>query len=75
MGIVLRAHAFGTLADDIARALLCLEEDLADVLPDDADVIWLGVLSVGAFGTVTALLLALAGLPEAEEKPKEEETL
>ena len=39
------------------------------------DVNWLGVLSAGAFGAVTALLLALAGLPEAEEKPKEEETL
>lgn len=30
------------------------------------DVNWLGVLSAGAFGAVTALLLALAGLPEAE---------
>ena len=28
------------------------------------DVNWLGVLSAGAFGAVTALLLALAGLPE-----------
>ena len=35
------------------------------------DVNWLGVLSAGAFGAVTALLLALAGLPEAEEKPVE----
>ena len=33
------------------------------------DVNWLGVLSAGAFGAVTALLLALAGLPEAEGKP------
>ena len=32
------------------------------------DVNWLGVLSAGAFGAVTALLLALAGLPEAEQK-------
>ena len=32
------------------------------------DVNWLGVLSAGAFGAVTALLLALAGLPE-EGKP------
>lgn len=32
------------------------------------DVNWLGVLSAGAFGAVTALLLALAGLPEAERK-------
>ena len=28
------------------------------------DVNWLGVLSAGALGAVTALLLALAGLPE-----------
>jgi predicted outer membrane lipoprotein len=34
------------------------------------DVNWLGVLSAGAFGAVTALLLALAGLPEVEkDKP------
>ena len=32
------------------------------------DVHWLGVLSAGAFGAVSALLLALAGLPEAESK-------
>ena len=31
------------------------------------DVNWLGVLSAGALGAVTALLLALTGLPEAEE--------
>ncbi len=28
-------------------------------------------LSAGAFGFVTAILLALTGLPEAEEKPAE----
>ena len=28
------------------------------------DVNWLGVLSAGAFGAVTAMLLAMAGLPE-----------
>ena len=28
------------------------------------DVNWLGVLSAGAFGAVSALLLALSGLPE-----------
>lgn len=34
------------------------------------DVNWLGVLSAGAFGFVTAILLALAtGLPEVEQKP------
>ena len=32
------------------------------------DVNWLGVLSAGAFGAVTALLLALAGLPEVEKQ-------
>ena len=31
------------------------------------DVNWLGVLSAGAFGAVTAILLALAGLPEVKE--------
>ena len=32
------------------------------------DVNWIGVLSAGAFGAVTAILLALAGLPECGEK-------
>lgn len=32
------------------------------------DVNWLGVLSAGAFGAITALLLALSGLPEEESK-------
>lgn len=31
------------------------------------DVNWLAVLSAGAFGFVTAILLALTGLPEVEE--------
>ena len=31
------------------------------------DVNWLGVLSAGAFGAVTAMLLALAGLPEVKK--------
>ena len=30
------------------------------------DVNWLAALSAGAFGAVTALLLALSGLPETE---------
>ena len=30
------------------------------------DVNWLGVLSAGVFGAVTAMLLALTGLPEVE---------
>ena len=32
------------------------------------DVNWLGVLSAGAFGAVTTLLLALAGLPEVDKE-------
>ena len=35
------------------------------------DVNWVGVLSAGAFGFITAILLALAGLPEVDEKPKD----
>ena len=31
------------------------------------DVNWLGVLSAGAFGAITALLLALSGLPEEKQ--------
>lgn len=31
------------------------------------DVNWLGALSAGAFGFVTAILLALAGLPEVKK--------
>ena len=31
------------------------------------DVNWLGVLSAGAFGFITAMLLALTGLPEVEK--------
>ncbi len=32
------------------------------------DVNWLAALSAGAFGAVTALLLALSGLPEVENR-------
>ena len=32
------------------------------------DVNWIAALSAGGFGAVTALLLALAGLPELENK-------
>ena len=32
------------------------------------DVNWLVALSAGAFGFVTAILLALTGLPEVEDK-------
>lgn len=31
------------------------------------DVNWIAVLSAGAFGFVTAMLLALTGLPEVEQ--------
>lgn len=31
------------------------------------DVNWLAVLSAGAFGFITAILLALTGLPEVKE--------
>lgn len=40
------------------------------------DVNWIAVLSAGAFGFVTAMLLALTGLPEvpkAEKQPPDEE--
>ena len=33
------------------------------------DVNWLAALSAGAFGAVTAILLALAGLPEVQKDP------
>ena len=37
------------------------------------DVNWLAALSAGAFGAVTAILLALTGLPEVEKlKPPED---
>lgn len=35
------------------------------------DVNWLAALSAGAFGAITALLLALAGLPEVDTHPPE----
>ena len=34
------------------------------------DVNWLAVLSAGAFGFISAILLALTGLPEVETKEK-----
>ena len=34
------------------------------------DVNWIAALSAGAFGAVSALLLALAGLPEVKEEEK-----
>lgn len=35
------------------------------------DVNWVGVLSAGAFGAITAILMALAGLPEVKEEEAE----
>ena len=35
------------------------------------DVNWIAALSAGAFGAVTALLLALTGLPEVEQTPQQ----
>ena len=40
-----------------------------------SDVNWLAALSAGAFGFVIAILLALAGLPEVEQKPPDPEPL
>ena len=37
------------------------------------DVNWIAALSAGGFGFVSAILLALSGLPEAEDKPPEDE--
>ena len=37
------------------------------------DVNWLAALSAGAFGFVSAILLALTGLPEVEKKPPDNE--
>ena len=34
------------------------------------DVNWIAALSAGGFGFVTAILLALTGLPEAQEEEK-----
>ena len=36
------------------------------------DVNWLAALSAGAFGAVTAILLALTGLPEVDKEIQEE---
>ena len=33
------------------------------------DVNWIAALSAGAFGFVSAILLALAGLPEVKQQP------
>ena len=37
------------------------------------DVNWIGVLSAGAFGFVTSLLLAMTGLPEVKSKQPPDE--
>ena len=35
------------------------------------DVNWIAALSAGAFGAVTAMLLALTGIPEVNKPPEE----
>lgn len=37
------------------------------------DVNWLAALSAGGFGFVTAILLALTGLPEVDKRPPDDE--
>jgi ATP-binding cassette subfamily B protein len=75
---VLDDHS-GTYKNIIVERVDAMETTMAHIIPEFnpqrravvlGDVNWLGVLSAGAFGAVTALLLALAGLPEAEEKPE-----
>ena len=39
------------------------------------DVNWLGVISAGALGAVTAILIALAGLPEVKEDHDEQDVV
>ena len=39
------------------------------------DVNWLAALSAGGFGFVTAILLALTGLPEVDNKPEVEQII
>lgn len=36
------------------------------------DVNWLAALSAGGFGFISAILLALTGLPEVEKQPPDE---
>jgi hypothetical protein len=38
-----------------------------------SDVNWIAALSAGAFGFIVAILLALAGLPEVQKQPPDEE--
>lgn len=56
-------HAFVRAVRTFAEAALAYLGSSATVL---GDVNWLGVLSAGALGFVTAMLLALTGLPEEE---------
>ena len=37
-----------------------------------SDINWLAALSAGAVGFIVAILLALAGLPEVEQKPPDD---
>ena len=57
----------------LVRALRTFAESMLAYIGTGAlvlgDVNWLAALSAGAFGAVTAILLALTGLPEVEKKP------
>ena len=60
----------------LVRALRTFAESMLAYIGTGAlvlgDVNWLAALSAGAFGAVTAILLALTGLPEVEKtKPPE----
>lgn len=61
--IWIRAAAIRALRT-FAEAMLAYIGTGAAVL---GDINWLAALSAGAMGAVLAVLLALAGLPEAEE--------
>ena len=58
----------------IIRALRTFAEAMLAYIGTGAivlgDVNWVAALSAGAFGAVTAMLLALAGLPEVNKPPE-----
>ena len=59
----------------IIRALRTFAEAMLAYIGTGAivlgDVNWVAALSAGAFGAVTAMLLALTGLPEVNKPPEE----
>ena len=60
----------------LVRALRTFAESMLAYVGTGAvvlgDVNWQAALSAGAFGAVTALLLALAGLPEVKTHPPDD---